>query len=163
MGRTSYADSEDVSQGAILMVLERGHGGWDPVTQPDLFLHLAGLARRLAAKLRSERRRHGQVGMNITALELAATEAEYTAPSAEELYITEQRKRRGMQAVRELVAKDTNPLTTKVLDLLEQEVDTMRDQAAALGVTMMEVRNARQRIARYLAKVEAQLDAGDPQ
>jgi DNA-directed RNA polymerase specialized sigma24 family protein len=165
----SWEEAEDLAQGAFLNVIDPKLRTWDPELEPDLFTHLKALVRSEESRRRKTYRRRRETPYEEEVGEGQSTAAEagvhddeatpannpYT-PSHEAKMHRDEGGRRVFSLLRERYPKDE--MIVKVVGCLERHIETMAEQAAEIGCTMMEVRNARDRLWRYVKKIEAELD-----
>jgi hypothetical protein len=76
--------------------------------------------------------------------------------SPEAALLHNERGRRVFGLLREQHPKEE--IVLKVVGCLERHIETMAEQAEDIGCTMIEVRNARDRLWRYVKKIEKELD-----
>ena len=152
----SWHEAEDRAQVALLEVIDPKTRSWDRKVEPDFFAHLAFLVRKEASRRRMKLRRHRDTEYVEDDENDESIPGMPRTPSHEERLMKDERGQRVLALVRERAKDDV--LLLRVLDLLEAHVDTIGEQAEHIGVTMMEVRNARVRLGRHVKNAEKELD-----
>ena len=168
----SWPDAEDFAEGAITNVLDPTTRSWNPAEEPDLWKHLARVVRTDIAAKRMRKLRHRETeyqdetheAWDKSANEENLTAARASAPRvhgswqrpADDALIAAQRDAERLEKIHQRFAKDKRVLD--VLDLLMRRIDTIAEHAAHLDCTFDEAHSARRRLAKFVAKLEAEKD-----
>ncbi len=163
--KRSWSDAEDFAHDAIVALVDPNTRSWDPTAEPDLFKHLGRLVRAAASAERKRpwRKREDSYDENDDedqareeGRRLGVALASSLEP-AETRLIQAERDAGMLKRIHERFAKDARVL--EVFALLEQRIDTIREQSEHLGCTFDEVWKARRRLAEFVAKVNKALSA----
>jgi hypothetical protein len=141
MGKRSQEAAAEAAQTAIMQVLDPQYMEWDPDKTPDLFKHLAYVVRGVISSRRQLRSTTGEIATDDDDLAEMATSREKGPEAAlSEMQIA------GVVNARLGEAFADDPLVTKLIALVADDITTPREQAEASGASYDEVRNARRRL-----------------
>jgi hypothetical protein len=141
MGRRSPEAAADAAQSAITQVLDPNYMEWDPNSSQDFFAHLAYVVRGVISSRRQLRSTTGEIATDHDDLAQMATSRDKTPEEA----LSDMELVAALNA-RLVEAFADDPLVTKLVALIADDVATPREQAAATGASYDEVKNARRRL-----------------
>jgi DNA-directed RNA polymerase specialized sigma24 family protein len=144
-------DAEELVQNAVVWVLE-GQAAWNP-EEKSLALHLAevGLDARSKRRRTERRRRRPQMMSKLVAF------FQRRVPTPQELVFEKRRKVERFETLVSELAED--PDAQQIVRLVvEDDVQSVQEQADATGRSVEEVRNAHKRIYRRVEALDARED-----
>lgn len=151
--KRSWELAHDLAQDAIVQAFEH-KAGWNPDQEP-IALYLGRLVINLAHKELRKKRHAVDVAMSAA--------AENVALPGDSLETTIAR-RHFTEAVYQLLAKavEKDRVASMLLTLMVEDVDTPRDQAAATGEPIEEIRRARRRLFDHAERIARELGEVTP-
>jgi predicted transcriptional regulator len=177
----SWELAEDLAQEAITQLLDPRYMDWDPEREPELLEHLQNVVRGLASNRRRTAATSREIAMSPERLarrtgddvpeagsaeramsggEVEAAPARRRTSAGAQGGAEERAVRRDIAAAtaRELAARFADdPDVLRIVALAKQGKASLSEQAEAMGITMQQVHNARQRLHRGLAAIQREL------
>jgi hypothetical protein len=167
VAKGNEAAAKDLAQEAIRRVLDANWEPWDPKKHPQVLTFLARIVNRLARNERTSARAHREIAMDREAKE--RTRARKIALEADKVYEDVSSTEARLGAAR-LLARRMDRLRANIggdavvhalVDEIEKGNETPREQAAATGYSIEEVREGTRRLARHVARVAREIPEGD--
>ena len=152
IGVDDVALAQDLAQEAISRLFDPNYAGWDQARQPVLLEFLGSVVNGLISNLRKKRRRRGAhlplEGPGRPHLACECAGAETRVSQADELTRIWALLQQELQG---------DPLAVQVLELTIEGCERPRHQAAALGVDVERIYQARRRLRRCIEGARAAL------
>jgi len=149
-GRRSIDRAQEIAQEAIARHFDGSYAAWDP-NKESLFLHLTSIVNSLAYGDRVKSSTNHEKRVTTASMARAVERTASPDATAEDDLVARDFHSRAWTDVRARAANDA--LVTKLTDLWQDGVDAPAEQAAALGVPIAEVRNARRRLFTHVETV----------
>lgn len=150
--KQSFDVAEDIAQTAMTQVLDPHYKEWDPDREPKLFDHLCNVVRGIISNRRRTRALHRERAVEPEAI----AEMPLVAADNQEAQLAH---RQIAMTLADRLGRDfaNDSVVAKVVALTVDGVTTPREQAAAAGEPIDEIRKARKRLFRGTAEVAREL------
>jgi hypothetical protein len=147
----SFQLAEEVAQESVTQLFDPRYIRWDP-DKESLMAHLMNVAK---GRVKNVRKRHDNKLQPTQDDELA--ELHFHNDDPDSLYGDKVERAEAFARMKQAVANDE--IASAMLDLSKQGISEAAEQAAALEVDIVVIRNARRRIAAHSEKVAREMAA----